>query len=145
MWNLCLVRLETMLVQHKCTVCAKRTIGSEVIWTHPKVLLGDRLKSKLNSVHLEIVRTLTQDRCLLLRRMYHRLINGFGRTRWNSLVMWVMWSLISVHLDTELVSVQHRCMVCAKHTIGSKIILDAPDGTTRPRVSSRSLFRSVWR
>jgi hypothetical protein len=28
-----------------------------------------------------------------------------------------------------LVSVQDRCMVCAKHTLGSKIILDAPDGT----------------
>ena len=24
-----------------------------------------------------------------------------------------------------------RCTVCAKHTIGSEIILDAPDGTPR--------------
>jgi hypothetical protein len=32
-------------------------------------------------------------------------------------------------LDTELVSVQDRCMVCAKRTVGSEIILDAPDGT----------------
>ena len=24
-----------------------------------------------------------------------------------------------------------RCMVCAKHTIGSEIIFDAPDGTPR--------------
>jgi hypothetical protein len=30
-----------------------------------------------------------------------------------------------------LVSVQDRCIVCAKHTIGSKIILDAPNGTPR--------------
>jgi hypothetical protein len=30
-----------------------------------------------------------------------------------------------------LVSVQDRCMVCARRTIGSKIILDALDGTTR--------------
>jgi hypothetical protein len=30
----------------------------------------------------------------------------------------------------DVVSVrQNRCMVCAKHTIGSEIILDAPDGT----------------
>ena len=29
------------------------------------------------------------------------------------------------NLDTD------RCMVCAKHTIGLEIILDAPDGTTR--------------
>ena len=38
----------------------------------------------------------------------------------------VMWNIISVHLETELVSVQDSCMVCAKHTIGSEIILDAP-------------------
>jgi hypothetical protein len=30
-----------------------------------------------------------------------------------------------------LVSVQERCMVCARRTIGSEIILDAPDATTR--------------
>jgi hypothetical protein len=27
--------------------------------------------------------------------------------------------------------VQDRCIVCAKRTIGSAIILDAPDGTPR--------------
>jgi hypothetical protein len=30
-----------------------------------------------------------------------------------------------------LVSVQDMCMVCAKRTIGSIIVLDAPDGTPR--------------
>jgi hypothetical protein len=30
-----------------------------------------------------------------------------------------------------LVSVQDRCMVCDKHTIGSEIILDATDSTPR--------------
>jgi hypothetical protein len=30
-----------------------------------------------------------------------------------------------------VVSVQDRCTVCAKRTIGIKIILDAPDGTSR--------------
>ena len=34
-------------------------------------------------------------------------------------------------LETALVSVQDRCMVSAGRTIGSEIILDAPDGTTR--------------
>jgi hypothetical protein len=34
-------------------------------------------------------------------------------------------------LDTVLVFVQDRCMVCAKRTIGSEIIFDAPDGITR--------------
>ena len=46
-------------------------------------------------------------------------------------MMWVMWNLIFVHLEIVLVSVQDRFMVCAKHTIGSEIILDAPNGTSR--------------
>ena len=37
----------------------------------------------------------------------------------------VLWNLISVRLETVLVSVQDRCMVCAKRTIGLEIILDA--------------------
>ena len=39
-----------------------------------------------------------------------------------------MWNLISVCLETMLASVQDRCMVCAKRTIGSEIVLDPPDG-----------------
>jgi hypothetical protein len=35
----------------------------------------------------------------------------------------------SIHLETVLVLEQYRCMVCAKHTIGLEIVLDAPDGT----------------
>ena len=66
-----------------------------------------------------------------LRRAYHRLRSHFGCTCWNSLVMWVVWNLISVRLETMLVSVQDSCMVCAKRTIGSEIVLDAPDGTAR--------------
>ena len=34
-----------------------------------------------------------------------------------------------VRLEMVLVLTQDRCTVCAKHTIGSDIILDAPDGT----------------
>jgi hypothetical protein len=30
-----------------------------------------------------------------------------------------------------LVLVQDRCTVCAKHTVGSEIVLGAPDGTPR--------------
>jgi hypothetical protein len=44
---------------------------------------------------------------------------------------WVMWNLVLVYLETVLVSVQYRCMVCAECTIGSEIILDASDDTTR--------------
>ena len=43
----------------------------------------------------------------------------------------VMWNLTSFYSETELVSVQDGCMVCARCTIGLQIILDAPDGTPR--------------
>ena len=38
----------------------------------------------------------------------------------------VMWNLVLVCLETVLVSVQGRLMVCAKCTIGSEIVSDAP-------------------
>ena len=37
----------------------------------------------------------------------------------------------SVRLEMVLVLVQDRCTVCSKHTIGSDIIKDTPDGTLR--------------
>jgi hypothetical protein len=43
----------------------------------------------------------------------------------------VIWNLILVHLQTVLVSVQDRCRVCAKLTVGSEIVLDTPNGTPR--------------
>jgi hypothetical protein len=46
-------------------------------------------------------------------------------------VTWVVWNLVLVYLQTVLVSVQDRCLVCVKRTIGSEIDLDAPDGTPR--------------
>ena len=35
-----------------------------------------------------------------------------------------MWNLVPVFWETMSVSVQDRCTVCAKHTIGSEIIWD---------------------
>jgi hypothetical protein len=70
---------------------------------------------------------LTQDRC----RTYPSLRNHFGRTRWNTKVKWVMWNLVLVYLEIVLVLVQDSCTVCAKHTVVSEIILDAPDSTPR--------------
>ena len=35
------VRLETVSVQDRCTVCAKRTIGLYIVYNAPMVLLGD--------------------------------------------------------------------------------------------------------
>jgi hypothetical protein len=42
-----------------------------------------------------------------------------------------MWNLVLVRLETVLVSVQDRCMVCTKRTIGSEIVLGAPNDTPR--------------
>ena len=44
-----------------------------------------------------------------------------------------------------LILTQDRCMVCAEHTIGSEIILEAPDGTPSGRGSYRISFRNIWR
>jgi hypothetical protein len=63
--------------------------------------------------------------------MYRRLETSYGHTRWNSSVTWVIWNFVLVHLETVLVSVQDMCTVCAKCTIGSKIISDTLDGTPR--------------
>ena len=41
----------------------------------------------------------------------------------------VKWKLISVLSEIVLILMQDRCTVCVKRTIGSKFILDTPDGT----------------
>jgi hypothetical protein len=64
-----------------------------------------------------------------LHLMYHRRGNRFRHTRWDSYVMCVKWKLVSVCLDLVLVSARDRCTVCAEHTIGLEVILNAPDGT----------------
>ena len=48
MWNLTYFSLEIVLVlvQDRCTVCAKRTIGSEIISDAPMGLLGDEAQVK---------------------------------------------------------------------------------------------------
>jgi hypothetical protein len=78
-------------------------------------------------------------------RTYCRLKNHFRRIRWNSYVTWALWNFVSVHLEMLLVSVQDRCMVCTKHTIGSEIVLDAPDGTLSLQGSTGCMFQFVLR
>ena len=52
-----------VLVQDRSTACAKRTIGSDIFWTHPMELLGDVGHVESRSVHLEMLLVLVQDRC----------------------------------------------------------------------------------
>jgi hypothetical protein len=47
--------------------------------------------------------------------------------------------------DSANIYAKNRCTVYAEHTIGSEIILDAPDGTLRLRGSCQILLPSVWR
>ena len=65
MWKLVSIHLEIVLVsvQDRCIVCDKCTLGLDIVFNAPMVLLGDELKWKLVSVRLEIVLILTQDRC----------------------------------------------------------------------------------
>ena len=51
--------------------------------------------------------------------------------------------LTSFHLEIVLVSVQDWCMVCARCTIGSEIVLDAPDHTLGHEAQVKA--RSIWR
>jgi hypothetical protein len=39
---------------------------------------------------------------------------------------WVILNLVSIRVEIVFVSVQGRCIVCAKRTIGSELILDTP-------------------
>jgi hypothetical protein len=84
----------------------------------------------LDSVRLEIVLILTQDRCTVC---------GERTKVEKSFWLHPMVVLGDVgHVESRfgpfgevLVSVRDRCMVCAKHTVGSEIVLDAPDSTPR--------------
>jgi hypothetical protein len=51
-----------------------------------------------------------------------------------------MWNITSFSLEIVLVSVQDRCTVHAKRTIGSEIVLDAPD-CNEAQVKARSVWR----
>jgi hypothetical protein len=72
-----------------------------------------------------------------LSQTYHRVSNPFGCTRWYSNVTWLIWNLVSVRSVPVLVPEQDRCTVCAKHTIGSEFILDAPIGGDEAQVEAR--------
>jgi hypothetical protein len=53
------------------------------------------------------------------------------------------WKLGMVHLEIVLLLIHDWCMVCVERTVGSEIVLEAPDGTPRLRGSCGTLFRSV--
>jgi hypothetical protein len=145
-WNLFLVHMKIVLmsVQDRCMVCTECTIGSEIILDPPDGTptwrgsseahigpFGDNVNLDARMVHG-------------LYRMFHRLRNHFGCTRWYTYVTWIKLKLILVHLEIVLMSTQDRCTVCAEHVTGSEMILDAPMELLRHvgQVEARlSLFR----
>ena len=86
MWNHVSIHLEIVLVlvQDRCTVWAKRTIGSEIILDAPLVLLGDEAQVEACFGPFGDGANLDATWVCGLCRMYHRVRNHFGRTRWNS-------------------------------------------------------------
>ena len=54
--------------------------------------------------------------------------------------MRLKWKLLSIYLEIVLILTQDRCAVWVERTIGSEIILDAPDGTPRRRGSGGMSF-----
>ena len=133
MWNLTSFCLETVLVsvQDSCMVCARRTIGLEIILDAPD---GTTRRRGSSGSSFQSIWRLCKSSCKIGARFasnvpYAR--KSFWTHPTELLGEVVVWNLTSFHLETVLVSVQERCMVCARCTIGSKIVLDAPDGTIR--------------
>jgi hypothetical protein len=111
-------------------------------WTHTMEQLGDmgHVESLFDPFGDSV--TLDERQVRGLRRAYHRLRNPFGCTHGYSLVTWVMWNLIWVHSEIELLLMQDRCTGCAERTTGSGIFLDAPNGTPRGHGSSGITFHT---
>jgi hypothetical protein len=82
--------------------------------------------------HVETHLSLFGDRVSFdARQTYHRLRNRSGCTQWYSKVMRLKWKLNSVRLKIVLILTRVRCMACTKRTVGSEMVLDAPDGSPR--------------
>ena len=84
------------------------------------LLLGDEPHVEARFSPFGDSASLDVDRCTVCAERHHRLRNCFGRARWNSYVMWVMSNLLSIRLETVLVSLHDKCTVCAKHTMAQK-------------------------
>jgi hypothetical protein len=58
-------------------------------------------------------------------------------------VTWVTWNLVSIGFETVLASVQDRCSVCVKCTIGIEIVLDELDGLLGDEAQVKARFGPV--
>jgi cytochrome b len=83
------------------------------------ILQGDEAQVEARFNHFGDFTNLDARQVHDLRQTYHRLRIHFGHTQWNSFLTWAIWNLVSVRLEIVLVSVQERCTVRAKRTIGT--------------------------
>ena len=85
-WKLISVRMDIVLVlvQDRCTVCAKRPLAQKSFWTHPMLLLCDGAQVEAQFGPFGDSANLDAREVHGLRRTYHRVANRFGRTGWIS-------------------------------------------------------------
>jgi hypothetical protein len=80
------------------------------------------------SVHLEMTLVSVQDRCTVALN-----VPWAQKSFWTHPMALLgdeaQVELVSVRLEIALILRHDKCMVCTKRAIGSKIILNAPDGT----------------
>ena len=96
----------------------------------PMEVLREWVMSYLNSIHLEMVLLSVQDCCTVCGK-HPMAQKSFWTHQMVLLGDEAQGKLISVCLEIVLIFTQDRCMVCVERTIGSEIVLDAPDGTPR--------------
>jgi hypothetical protein len=110
---------------------ARYVLGLDQTYIRIEIVLDalDRLLG--DEAHVEASATLGARLMHCLCQTYRRLGNSFKSTRWNYLVTWVMWNLVSICFETLLAFVQDWCTVCVERIIGSKIVLEALGETAR--------------
>jgi hypothetical protein len=80
------VHLEIVLIlkQDRCTVCTKRTIGSQIVWDAPDGLVSDMGRVEFRFSPFGDSATLDAQLVHGLRQTHRRLGNSIRGTRWNS-------------------------------------------------------------
>ena len=85
------------------------------------------MKSKLISVHLEIVLISAQDRCMVCTECTMGMEIILGTPDGTPSLTLVNRKLISIRLEIVLISSQDRCMVCTECTTCVEIALGTPE------------------
>jgi hypothetical protein len=128
LYSVCL-EIVLILTQYSRTVCTGRTIGSQIVFDASDGLISDmgHVESRFSPFGDSV--SVSARQVHGLHQTYHTHRNRFGPTRWDSLVTRLKWKLGSVRLEIVLLLMHDWCTVCVKRTVGSEIVLEAPDGT----------------